>query len=107
MTTKITGYQAPTAQLGTDKSVTRARDAATGAGSGGTATSSSSGSPVTITGSARQLSSLEQSIQAMPVVDEARVSSIRSAIENGTYEVSPERIADKLMRTEQDLQGLE
>jgi len=36
-------------------------------------------------------------------VNEARVAQIRLAIEEGRYQVDPERIADKLLRTEQEL----
>jgi negative regulator of flagellin synthesis FlgM len=58
---------------------------------------------VRITDSARQLAALEQAIRSMPEVDDAKVAEIRNAIETGTYEVSPERIADKLMRMENEL----
>jgi negative regulator of flagellin synthesis FlgM len=58
---------------------------------------------VRITDSARQLAALEQAIRALPDVDDAKVSEIRNAIESGTYEVSPDRIADKLMRWEKEL----
>lgn len=102
MTTKIAGYQAPATHVGTDKSVTRVRDAATNS-----ADAAASGSnPVKITDQARQLASVEQAIQAMPVADEDRVNEISSAIDQGRYEISPERIADKLLRTEQELRGL-
>ncbi len=62
-----------------------------------------SGEGVQITDSARQLAALEQAIRTLPDVDEARVAAIRTAIESGTYEVSPERIAEKLMRLEKEL----
>ena len=43
----------------------------------------------------------------MPVVNEARVAEIRLAIEEGRYEVAPERIAEKLMRMDRDLRAAE
>lgn len=104
--TKITGYQNRPVQAGTDKSVSRARDAATspeGFPVGHATGSAVSGSPVRITDQARQLAALEQAVNSMPIVDEARVAGIRSAIEDGRYEVAPERIADKLLRMDREL----
>ena len=103
MTTKITGYQNRPAQVGTEKSVTRARDAAASP----TQKPVSGNSPVHITDQARQLAALEQAVQSSPVVNEARVSAIRSAIEEGRYEVVPERIADKMLRMDRELRHAE
>ena len=36
-------------------------------------------------------------------MDTARVAVIQQRIEDGTYQVNPQRIADKLMRMERDL----
>jgi len=58
---------------------------------------------VHITESARQLAALEQAVQASPDVDVQRVESVSSAIRDGRYQVSAERIADKLIRMEHDL----
>lgn len=104
MTTKITGYTNRPVQVGTEKSVLRARDAATGRTD--TAAPSKPG-PVNITDQARQLAALEQAVQSSPVVNEARIAAIRTAIDEGSYEVVPERIADKLLRMEQQLEGTE
>jgi negative regulator of flagellin synthesis FlgM len=99
VTTKITGYQNSPVQVGTDKTVTRARD-------GGASSAEVAGkpaSPVQITDQARQLAALEQTVNSLPVVNEAKVAAIRSAIEDGSYQVVPERIADKLLRMDRDL----
>ncbi len=56
-----------------------------------------------ITDQARQLAALEQTVNSVPVVNEAKVARIRQAIEDGSYQVSPERIADKLLRMDRDL----
>ena len=56
-----------------------------------------------ITDQAWQLAALEQALAEVSVVNEARVAAIRLAIEQGEYEVSPERIAVKLLRTEREL----
>jgi negative regulator of flagellin synthesis FlgM len=49
------------------------------------------------------LAALEQALNEVPVVNEARVDAIRAALAEGRYEVNPERIADKLLRTEREL----
>ena len=102
MTTKIGGFQNRPVQVGGEKSVPRTRD-----GASGTTESSASASPVRITDQARQLAALEQAVQSMPVVNEARVADIRLAIEEGRYEVAPERSAETLMRLDQDLRAAE
>lgn len=102
MTSKITGFQNRPVQVGTDKTVSRARDEATGSTESATRSNS-----VRITDQARQLAALEQAVQALPIVNEARVEEIRVAIEEGRYEVAPERIADKLLRLDQELRAAE
>lgn len=99
MTTKITGYQNSPVKLGTDKAVSRTREgSASSAGVSG-----KPADPVQITDQARTLAALEQAVNASPVVNEAKVASIQQAIEDGSYQVVPERIADKLMRMDRDL----
>jgi negative regulator of flagellin synthesis FlgM len=61
---------------------------------------------VHITGTARQLVELEQVVKDMPAVDEAKVAAISAAIENGTYKVSADKVADNLMQIEQALAPL-
>jgi negative regulator of flagellin synthesis FlgM len=58
---------------------------------------------VHITDSANQLASLEQALRNLPAVDSARVSQLQTAIEQGTYTVQPQHIADQLMQLEQSL----
>ena len=43
--------------------------------------------------------------RTQPVVDSQRVAAVRSAAENGTFAVNPQRIADKLISLEQALTG--
>jgi negative regulator of flagellin synthesis FlgM len=102
VSTKITGFDNRPVQVGADKAVGRARDAAAAPSE-----KASAGDAVRITEQARQLAALEQAVQAAPIVDETRVAAIRQAIEDGSYEVSPERIADKLLRMDRDLSATE
>ncbi len=65
--------------------------------------SSSAAGDVHITDSASQLASLEQQVRSLPAVDPARVAQFSSAIEQGTYTVQPQHVADQLMQLEQAL----
>jgi negative regulator of flagellin synthesis FlgM len=58
---------------------------------------------VQITGAARTLAALEGSLREQPAVDEARVAEVQRKLDDGSYEVSPERIADSLLKMERDL----
>jgi len=63
----------------------------------------SSSDRVSLTGEARQLQELEARLASEPVVDSQRVEAVRSAVENGTFTVNSERIAEKMMSLEQAL----
>lgn len=58
---------------------------------------------VHITDAASQLAALEQATREMPVVNEARVAAVSSAIEQGTYTVVPRTVADRLLKMESAL----
>lgn len=103
MSSKISGVDTRTGPVGAGRAVERARDAATGAKRDGSGASSGA---VHITGTARQLADLEQVVKDMPAVDEARVAAVRQALESGTYQVHPEKIADQLLHIEQVLAPL-
>jgi negative regulator of flagellin synthesis FlgM len=105
VTNKIGGYGNRPVHNGADKTVSRERDAGTSASKAAEASKAST--PVHITEQARQLAALERAVNDAPVMSEARVASIRLAIEEGRYEVSPERIAAKLLRMEHELRMTE
>ena len=100
MTDKITSFDNRPVPLNTDRKVGRSEDAPSNASG---ASSSASADPVRITDQARTLAALEQTIQGLPEINEAKVAEFRRAIEEGRYEVNPERIADKLIRSEREL----
>jgi len=103
---------------GIDGALSAAQVASVGAGrpvqhsqdpvSGGTSADTSKGGSqdVQITGTARQLADLDQKVRELPDVNEERVSQLRTAIEQGTYQVRPEHIADQLMSLERTLGSL-
>jgi negative regulator of flagellin synthesis FlgM len=101
VTNKIGGYGNRPVQTGADKTIARERDAATSASK--SAEAGKAAMPVRITDQARQLAALERAVQDTPVMNDARVAAVRTALEEGHYEVSPERIAEKLLRMEQEL----
>ncbi len=60
---------------------------------------------VDITGAASELATAEQSLSSVPVINQGKVSTIRGAVEAGTYKVQPQKIARKLVEFEQGLPG--
>jgi negative regulator of flagellin synthesis FlgM len=61
---------------------------------------------VHITDTATQLAALEQTVSDLPAVNESRVAQMRTAIEQGTYQVVPQQVADRLAQLEQALSAL-
>ena len=55
---------------------------------------------VSFTETASRMRELEGSLRSVPVVDTQRVNEVKQAIVDGTYEVSPARIAEKMMKFE-------
>lgn len=56
---------------------------------------------LSLTDTASQLQALQQKIAALPQVDASRVQAIKSAIENGSYQVDSQELARKMI----DLEG--
>jgi negative regulator of flagellin synthesis FlgM len=61
------------------------------------------GDQVTLTTSARSLQKLSDAIAQTPVVDAAKVASIKQALGNGTYTIDASSIADKMLKAENGL----
>lgn len=60
---------------------------------------------INLSGVASLIQRLDARISAMPVVDLARVSTIRQSIEDGSYHPDPLRVADRLIDREIALHG--
>ena len=102
MSSKINGTDnRGTSAVGAGRPVGKTRDV-----TGEPKTAEQQTSDVHITGTARQLVELEQMVKDMPAVDEAKVAALSAAIENGTYKVSADKVADNLMQIEQALAPL-
>jgi len=61
---------------------------------------SSTADTVSLSDNAVQLGKLDNTAVSTPVVDTQRVEQVRQAIKDGSYEVDPAKIADKLMQFE-------
>ena len=59
---------------------------------------SSRSDTVSLTSSAKLLAELDQTLADLPTVDSGRVAEIRSAIENGDYQIDSGAIADAMLR---------
>lgn len=99
MSNKINGLDSRPIALGGGSPVARVGDAGVRRGDA-TAVGPES---VRITDDARRLAELERAIAALPVVDELRVAELGRAIERGSFQVLPERIADRLLRQDLEL----
>ncbi len=55
---------------------------------------------VSLSDNAVQLGKLENTVASTPVVDTQRVEQVKQAIREGSYEVDPAKVADKLMQFE-------
>ncbi len=67
------------------------------------AATAQTGDHVTLTDSARSLQKLEQAAAKTPVVDAAKVATVKQSINAGTYKIDSRRIADKLLQFERGL----
>ncbi len=106
MPNKISSYNAaelpPSIQGSTGNSALADKTQASAAGTG--AVASSAADQVTFTGSARTLQKLNAALANTPVVNAAKVATIKQAVQNGTYSVDPAKVADKLLKIDGELQ---
>ena len=63
-------------------------------------------SEVSITSTAALLANVQQTLSSLPAIDQNRVDAISKAIESGTYQVDPDKVAGGLIRSERDLAAL-
>lgn len=66
---------------------------------GGTAQGNGHGVAVSLSSQAQALSSSSKD----PDIDQAKVEKFRKAIEDGTFQVNPDKIADKLLANAQEM----
>ncbi|MFG6327199.1 MAG: flagellar biosynthesis anti-sigma factor FlgM [Lachnospiraceae bacterium] len=71
----------------------------------GAAAKTSSADKVEISDFGRELQVAKQAVAAAPDVREDRVSELKSRIQNGTYSVSGESFAEKLLAKYEEMRG--
>lgn len=96
---KITGVDAKAVRVAPSTSAPKRQDQAIDK-----AGSADIGSSVQLTGASRSLAALEQSLHNLPAIDEQRVAAVKRRLDSGEYQINPQRVADKLLHIERDLQ---
>ena len=61
---------------------------------------SSAKDTVSLSDNAVQLGKIDNTVSSPPVMDTQRIEALKQAISNGSYEVDPVKVADKLMKFE-------
>ncbi len=104
MTGKISAYS-PAEQVAPAKGSNSgvAADKAQGEASAASPAVPKTGDTVTLTHSARTLQEVEAAVAKAPVVNSAKVASVKQALSSGTYKVDAGRVADKLLNFERGL----
>jgi negative regulator of flagellin synthesis FlgM len=102
---KITGYAAtePLAPIKGSNAVGAAADKSQGEAAAPAAATAQSGDHVTLTDSARSLQKIEEAVAQAPVVNAAKVATVKLAVQSGSYQVDAGRVADKLLQFERGL----
>ena len=103
MANTINGYQGNGATSVTTSRTQQSPRDNTAATTTGNSESGSSAAEVQITSTASQLASLGQTLSAMPAIDSARVAQISQSLADGTYSISPDKIASGLMQSDHAL----
>lgn len=106
MPIEITGQNtAHTGTAGEGASVRAIPIGATAGAKTGTGQEAGSTDTLSLTGAGTLMQKLDAAIAAAPAVDMERVNRIQQAIENGTYEIDPARVAEKMLAFETALYG--
>lgn len=72
---------------------------------GSTAARPAANDTVSLTASAERMQSLQDKIATMPVVDSARVESVKGAINSGNFEIDAGQVASSMIDFETQLYG--
>jgi negative regulator of flagellin synthesis FlgM len=107
VTNKISGYNAtqPLAPIESSKANAAIADPASSNASAPAAPAAAqSADQVTLTSSARSLQKIEEAVAKAPVVNAAKVASVKLSVSTGTYQIDTGRVADKLLQFERGMQ---
>ena len=86
-----------------DTSSTRKVDGSQSTGIQDAAQGASTGDTVELTSSAKLLARLEKTLAAIPDVDASRVAEVKRQIENGEYQIDAGKIAEAMLRMDQEI----
>ncbi|VAW94148.1 hypothetical protein MNBD_GAMMA22-2162 [hydrothermal vent metagenome] len=101
---EISGPNSQKPEAKNDKTVSNvAKPAAVGAPTKSSAASKGQTDTVSLTDTAARLKELEMGLASQPVVDTQRVQSVQSAINDGSFEVDPDSVAEKMIDFETGL----
>ena len=100
MANKLSGIDGRPVQVGGGAPVSRVRDTTS---EGRKTETTGTASSIDVSDTARTLAALEERIGTLPIVNESRVDAVRRAVDEGRYQVDPQRVADKMLRFEVDL----
>jgi negative regulator of flagellin synthesis FlgM len=105
VTDKISAYSTaePVAPVKGSNSNGVVTDKSQGDASAAPSPAAQAGDTVTLTNSARSLQKIEEAVAKTPVVNAAKVASMKQAINSGNYQVDSGRVADKLLQFERGL----
>lgn len=99
---KIVGLEPRPARVTAGSPVRAVPGATTGPGQDPAAAAADAS--VKLTHASRNLTALADSLRDMPAVDELRVAAVKQRLQDGTYEIDPQRVADRMLRLESDLE---
>ena len=105
MPNKISGYnplEVPTSTVGNSLNVPGPDKAATATATQ-SAPQASAADTATFTGSAQTLQKLSSVLAATPVVNAAKVATVKQAVQTGSYSIDTGRVADKLLQSDGEL----
>jgi len=60
---------------------------------------------VSLSQQSKSVSKLQKEMATSPAYDSAKVAAIKEAITNGSYKIDPEKLADNIIKFENELQG--
>ncbi len=105
MANTINGFQGNGATSVTTNRTSQSTRNNTSSATTGDSQSGSAGE-VQITSTASQLASLGAKLGSLPAIDQGRVSRISQSLADGTYSISPDKIASGLMQSDHALAQL-
>ncbi|HEY0333427.1 MAG TPA: flagellar biosynthesis anti-sigma factor FlgM [Stenotrophomonas sp.] len=103
MTQKIEGSLPPAATVRT--AAASSKIASAGADRSSPVAAPEASDSLRLTGEAAGLQTLQREMSSAPAIDQGRVQAVRESLQNGSYRINPEAIADRMIQLDQQLAG--